>query len=173
MEVAAILADLQRRVRALEAIRAIEQLKYRYWRACDRKDAEAFRDCFVASGADLDYGELGRFSDREALVQVFSQVAGARQDGRWLVQDVHHGKHPSVELIDEQTARGEWTMWFMQLRPAEGLLLQASMEYRDHYVIESGCWKIQRSCCTPLTRWHGPLPAGAIIGPGVEGGRTA
>jgi hypothetical protein len=167
-ELESLVADLQRRLHRMEAIREIEQLKYRYWRACDRKDPDAFRDCFVASGADLDYGMLGRFSDREPLVDVFSQVALARQDGRWLVHDVHHGQQPSIELVDERSATGEWTLWFMQLRPAEGVMLQSSFEYRDRYVVEEGRWKIQRSHVTQLTTWCGSLPAGAIVGPGVE-----
>jgi len=166
----AAVAELQLRLRRLDAIREIEQLKYRYWRACDHKDPSAFRDCFVESGADLDYGVLGRFSDREALVQVFSQIALARADGRWLVHDVHHGKHPSVELLDDQTATGQWTLSFMQLRPAEGVMLQSAMEYRDRYVIENGCWRIQGSQVTPLTSWSAPLPPGAAVGPGVAAG---
>ncbi|MFT4047449.1 MAG: nuclear transport factor 2 family protein [Solimonas sp.] len=46
----AALAGLGRPVQRLEAIREIEQLKYRYWRACDRKDAETFRDGFIERG---------------------------------------------------------------------------------------------------------------------------
>src|SRR3546814_15169848 len=98
-------ADLLRRVQRLEAIHEIERLKYRYWRACDHKDPDAFRECFIKHGADIDYGVVGKFNDREPLVEVFTQVALAKEGASWLVHDVHHGKHPSIEVIDEQTEK--------------------------------------------------------------------
>ncbi|GAA1267622.1 hypothetical protein GCM10009609_33410 [Pseudonocardia aurantiaca] len=36
---------------ALEAVQAITRMEYRYWRACDNKDPDGFRRCFVRSGA--------------------------------------------------------------------------------------------------------------------------
>lgn len=157
-------ADLLRRVARLEAINEIEQLKYRYWRACDRKDPDTFRDCFVKHGADIDYGVVGKFSDREPLVQVFSQIALAREGENWLVHDVHHGKHPSIAFIDERTATGEWTLWFMQVNNKDKTVTQLSMEYRDTYVIEDGAWKIAKSYVTPMTSLSYPLSPAAFTG---------
>lgn len=163
------LADLMRRVRRLEIVGEIEQLKYRYLRACDAKDVAAFRDCFVREGADLDYGAMGRFSDREPLVRIFESVARARgSDGGWLVHDIHHGHHPSVEVIDENTATARWTLGFVTLHLAPGVFTQASMEYEDRYVIEDGRWKIQKSHARPLTSVTVPVPAGVMLGPGIS-----
>ena len=53
---------------------AIEQLKYRYWRACDAKDPRGFRECFVATGGVLDFGPLGR-TDPDTMVGIFKQIA--------------------------------------------------------------------------------------------------
>jgi hypothetical protein len=157
------LADLMRRVQRLEAIREIEQLKYRYWRACDRKDPDAFRDCFIARGADIDYSALGKFTDREPLVQLFAQIGCGKTDkGTWLVHDIHHGKHPSIEIIDETTASGEWTIWFMQINNQDKTITQVSMEYRDRYVIEDGRWKIAKSHVTPMSTLSLPLPDNAF-----------
>lgn len=162
-----LLDDLLRRVRRLEAIHEIEQLKYRYLRACDAKDVDGFRDCFVRQGADLDYGVLGQFSDREPLVQIFNQVARQRGgDGAWIVHDVHHGHHPSIEILDDHTAAGRWTLGFVTLHQTPGFYTQASMEYHDRYVIEDGRWKIQTSHAKPLTSITTPLPAGLMLGPG-------
>ena len=52
---------------------AIEQLKYRYWRACDAKDPDGFRDCFVATGGELDFGPLGR-PDPDTMVGIFRKM---------------------------------------------------------------------------------------------------
>lgn len=161
------LTDLLRRVRRLEVVREIEQLKYRYLRACDAKDVATFRDCFVREGADLDYGVMGQFSDREPLVQIFDQVARSRGgDGSWLVHDIHHGHHPTIEVIDERTATGRWTLGFVTLHLQPGLYTQASMEYEDRYVIEDGRWKIQKSHARPLTGVTTPVPAGVMLAPG-------
>jgi hypothetical protein len=46
------------------------------------------------------------------------------------------------------------------------MIEQASIEYRDTYVIEDGSWKIQRSHVTPLTGLSIPLPEQARIAPG-------
>jgi hypothetical protein len=55
------LADLERRVRALEDIEAIKQLKYRYADACDRGyDANALADLFTED-AVWDGGLFGRY----------------------------------------------------------------------------------------------------------------
>jgi len=156
------IADLARRLWRLEAIRDIEQLKYRYWRACDRKDPEAFRDCFIEHGADIDYGVLGKFNDREPLVALFEQIGCGKTGKGWLVHDIHHGKHPSIEIVDEQTATGEWTIWFMQINNQDKTITQVSMEYRDTYVIEKGRWKIAKSHVTPMTTLSLPLPGSAF-----------
>jgi hypothetical protein len=164
----ATLAELLRRVQRLETIHEIEQLKYRYLRACDAKDVATFRDCFVREGADLDYGVMGQFNDREPLVQIFDAVARSRGgDGSWLVHDIHHGHHPTIDVIDEHNATGHWTLGFVTLHVTPGIYTHASMEYRDHYVIEGGRWKIQKSHCTPLTGITTPAPAGAVLNPGA------
>ncbi|WP_207954730.1 nuclear transport factor 2 family protein [Saccharopolyspora elongata] len=159
--------DLARRVARLEAIQEIERLKYRYWRACDSKDPDAFRECFVSEGADIDYGPgLGGFDDREKLVELYSKLALRRDGDRWLYNDIHHGMHPDIELIDANTAVGSWTFWFMRVNLADGVVEQASLEYRDRYLVEDGKWKIQSSHVTPLTGVNFPIPEGANVAPG-------
>src|SRR5690606_4719812 len=64
-------SDLAGRIARLEAIEEIKALKHRYLRACDAKDPEAFRACFVSSGASIDYGALGAFDDADGIVKVF------------------------------------------------------------------------------------------------------
>lgn len=159
--------DLARKVARLEAIQEIERLKYRYWRACDSKDPGAFRECFVLHGADIDYGPvLGAFDDRERLVELYSSMALRREGDRWLYNDIHHGMHPDIELVDAITATGSWTFWFMRINLADGVVEQSSLEYRDRYVVEDGRWKIQSSHVTPLTGVRFPIPERADVAPG-------
>lgn len=160
------LAELERRIRRLEAVEEIARLKYRYWRACDGKDPKGFRGCFVSSGADLDYGALGVFSAADALTEVYAGLALRRRDGRWLLNDIHHGIHPVIDVIDDQTATGAWTFWFMQVNLEANVVIQQSMEYRDRYVVEDGSWRIQRSHVHSLTGLTVPIAPGAVISPG-------
>ncbi|NEW36934.1 nuclear transport factor 2 family protein, partial [Nocardia cyriacigeorgica] len=67
-------ADLARRLARLEAVESIKALKHRYFRACDAKDPKGFRDCFIASGSALDYGELGAF-DADGMAAIFESIA--------------------------------------------------------------------------------------------------
>jgi hypothetical protein len=162
------ITELARRVARLEAIAAIERLKYRYWRACDSKDPATFRECFVKEGAVIDYGPgLGVFSDRDVLVELYTRLALHQENGRWTYHDIHHGKHPDIELVDDETATGSWTFWFMRVNLVDNVIEQASMEYRDRYVVEDGQWKIQHSRVLPRTAITFPLPDGIKVAPGV------
>jgi len=163
--------QLARRLARLEAIQAIERLKYRYWRACDRKDPGGFRDCFVKEGAEIDYGPgLGAVTDREPMVELYTRLALRREEGQWVFHDMHHGLHPDIDLLDDTTATGSWTLSFLRVNLLEKMIERASIEYRDTYVVEDGSWKIQKSRVTPLTGLSIPLPEGARIGPGPQAG---
>jgi len=159
-------AYLEQRIARLEAIEEIKRLKYRYWRACDSKDPEAFRDCFVTSAADLDYGVLGIFHDRDALVDVYAGLALRRENGRWLYNDIHHGIHPDIEVQPDGSATGRWTFWFMRVDLLDNIVVQQSMEYDDRYVMENGRWLIQKSHVRALTGVAVPLAADAVVAPG-------
>ncbi|WP_459546402.1 hypothetical protein [Nocardia sp. X0981] len=42
--------------------------------------------CFIAAGADIDFGPLGRF-DADGLTQVFPDIALSTHDGRHRILD--------------------------------------------------------------------------------------
>ncbi|EOM75130.1 hypothetical protein DW322_02960 [Rhodococcus rhodnii] len=50
-------------------VEAVKELEHRYLRACDAKDAKAFRSCFIDSGASIDFGPLGAFDVADAIVE--------------------------------------------------------------------------------------------------------
>lgn len=123
---------------------AIEQLKYRYWRACDAKDPEGFRACFVASGGELDFGPLGR-TDPDTMVGIFRKIALATAaDGGPRILDMHHGFMPSISVEDPgggsapRRATGTWTLQFRQIDRDKGTETLSTGEYSDVYVVEGG-----------------------------------
>jgi hypothetical protein len=159
--------ELAERVADLERIQAICELKYRYWRACDAKDPDAMRDCFVRSGAKIDYGPMGSYDDADPLVAVFTKIALRRlDDRRWAVLDMHHGLHPQITVQDATHAGGRWTLHFRQLDLAGGTERLSTGEYEDEYVVEDGQWRIAATTYAP--RWSLSRPFGDATVTGGE-----
>ncbi|MEO9329036.1 nuclear transport factor 2 family protein [Gordonia aurantiaca] len=155
-----------RRLEELANIEAIKQLKYRYWRACDAKDVEGFRCCFIRKGARIDYGPLGTFDDAAPMVKVFEHVALHKVDGQYAIFDMHHGHHPSITLTSDTTATGRWTLEFRQINLIDSSETVMTGEYDDEYLVESGEWKISASRLT--VRWTLRRPLGsAELRPGT------
>ncbi|MFE7721768.1 nuclear transport factor 2 family protein [Nocardia rhizosphaerihabitans] len=134
----------------LAAIESITALKHRYFRACDAKDPEGFRDCFVAVGSALDYGELGAM-DADGMAAVFASIALQQVDGKHAILDMHHGVHPDITVRADGTASGRWTLRFRQVNLIERTETVATGEYADEYRVEDGRWKI--ATCTFHRLW--------------------
>ena len=139
----------------IRAREAIEQLKYRYWRACDAKDPEGFRSCFVSTGGVLDFGPLGR-TDPDTMVGIFRQIALATaSDGGPRILDMHHGFMPSITIESggpgspPRRATGTWTLQFRQIDREKGTETLSTGEYADVYVIEDGRWVMAECLFTP------------------------
>ena len=126
-------------------IRAIEQLKARYFRTMDTKEWDAMRAVFtdsvvvdttdsdggVVSGADAFLGFL-----RETLADVVT---------------VHHGHMPEIELTSDTTATGVWAMEDM-LRWPDGTELHGYGHYHETYEKVGGEWRIASLTLTRLRR---------------------
>lgn len=139
----------------MRARQAIEQLKYRYWRACDAKDPHTFRACFVAEGGVLDFGPLGR-TDPDTMVGIFRKIALApAEDGGPRILDMHHGFMPSITVNepaaggDPARATGTWTLQFRQVDRVNGTETLSTGEYSDVYVVEGGKWVMAECLFTP------------------------
>lgn len=130
-------SELAARLSALEDLEAIRQLKARYFHACDSKDGAAMRDCFSTGEVLIDYGAIGLFRDRDALVEVFERLAGHDH-----IVEMHHGANPCIELIDAQQARARWSLHFQQIDLRAHRLTQLGGVYEDEYRKEAGTWKI-------------------------------
>lgn len=130
------LAQLEQRLRALEDINAIKELKARYLRACDRKQPEVMRQCFIEKGAVIEAENFPSFNDREGWVQVFTELAVNNPS----VMDMHHGQNPQITLTGQDTATGVWDLNFCQVNVKERTVVNLAGEYRDEYARENGRW---------------------------------
>jgi hypothetical protein len=134
-------AELEQRLRALEDINAIKDLKARYLRACDRKQPADMRDCFIPHGAVIEAEGFPSFNDREGWVQVFTELAVNNPN----ILDMHHGQNPQIVLTGADTAQGVWDLHFCQINMKERTVVNMAGEYRDEYVRQGGRWLIKSS----------------------------
>ncbi|TNF34460.1 MAG: nuclear transport factor 2 family protein [Gammaproteobacteria bacterium] len=132
--------DLETRIARLEAIEAIRQLKHRYFRACDTKQVDIMRECFVDGDAHIDYGAVGTFQHRDALVALFEKV-GCHPH----MVEMHHGQNPEISITSADTAEGIWGLFYYLINTEENTLTQLGGFYHDEYRCEQGAWKISRT----------------------------
>lgn len=134
------MSDLERRIARLEAIEAIRQLKYRYFHACDRKRPDVVRECFLPGEIDLQYGRIGNFRDREAMLAVFSDLACAAH-----IVEMHHGQNPQIEVQDDESATGTWSLYYYLIDTRRRQVTQLGGFYEDVYRRLGGEWRIAAS----------------------------
>lgn len=135
---------LAKRLDRLEAIEAIQTLKARYLSACDSKSVDIIRDCFIDGEILIDYGAVGRFTHREQLIDVFTQLACNDH-----VHDLHLGGNPQIDIFDEDNARGCWSLLFFQINTAAQTVMQMGCTYEDTYRRVDGEWKIATTHSRP------------------------
>jgi ketosteroid isomerase-like protein len=130
------LTDLERRIRALEDIEAIKQLKYRYADACDRGyDADTLADLFTED-AIWDGGVFGRYDGQEAIRNYFRGVSSD------IVFAMHYMMNPIIE-VDGDQARGAWYL-FQTCTFAEGNTpILGAAKYAERYQRVHGTWKFR------------------------------
>lgn len=156
--------SLEWRVRRLESVEQIKALKHRYWRACDAKDVEGFRGCFIGSGATVGLGAIGSFDDAADAARTFNEKARSTVDGEFAGYDMHHGLHPDITVTSAATANGRWTLRMRHVNRVQRFEVVLAGEYDDDYVMEDGEWKISRSEFSTLWTLRRPLPADAAVG---------
>ena len=151
------LALLEQRLLRLEAIDEIKTLKSRYFLACDTKNPELMRECFVDGKLHIDYGPVGKFSHRDELVALFTDI-GCHPH----MLEMHHGHNPVIELLwgedvsDDSAqmnrhtdapehAKASWELCYQVINTLEKTLTQLAIIYSDQYLKVDDCWKIQSS----------------------------
>ena len=130
---------IEQRLGELEDIRAIESLKWRYLRACDRKQPDEVRACF-ADDAVIDYEGFPLFSDPDSFVDIYRRW-GCKPN----IIDMHHGQNPIVELTGADSARGWFDLFFFQIDTETKRHTQMAISYDDLFVRRNGRWLIART----------------------------
>jgi len=134
--------ELAGRIQALEDIEAIKRLKYDYFYFCDTKQPDKVRACFVDGPVHIDYGRIGVFTHRDALVAVFTALACHEH-----MVEIHHAQNPRIDLVDESTARGIWGLYYHLIDTSTRCVTQLGAYYEDEYRKIGGRWLISSTIC--------------------------
>ncbi len=128
--------EIEARVRRLEDIEAIKQLKAKYWRCVDRKLWDEMNKVFTED-ATADYGPKSKLKGRQAIVQFLKSSLGADT-----VITSHVGQRPEIELTSESTATGTWWLNdYIVMQP--NTRRRGYAFYEDEYVKDGGTWRIE------------------------------
>lgn len=130
------LAEIEKRLQALEDIEAIKKLKARYCAYCDEGyDADGIANLFTEDGV-WDGGLFGRFEGREAIRSFFQ---GASQ---MIPFALHYVTNSAIEVEGDQ-AQGTWYL-FQACTFAEGnQAVWGAGRYQEKYIRIGGEWKFK------------------------------
>lgn len=139
-------------IETLLAIAEIRNLKARYFRACDEKDAVLLGEV-VARDVELDY--RGATTDPATGTNPIGDTTGEVRHGREAaiammtagpagLVTVHHCAEPEIEIIDADHARGIWPMVDRLRFPPGGSFREMTGygHYHETYLREDGRWRI-------------------------------
>lgn len=142
-------ADIER----LVAIRAIEDLKARYFRTLDTKDWAGYRAVF-ADDLLADFRDSTLERDEANLTHGADAYVAGLAPVLHNVVTVHHGHMSEITIHSATTASGVWAMED-KLWPGEGSVLPFRFmhgygHYHETYVRQADGWRIQSIRLTRL-----------------------
>jgi hypothetical protein len=134
------LLELAERLERLEAIEAIKQLKARYFFACDNKQPDQVRGCFVDGAMVIDYGRIGAFSNADDMVAVFARLACEDH-----IVEMHHAQNPQITVHSRERASALWGLYYYMIDTRARSVTQLAGFYEDEYRCVAGQWKISQT----------------------------
>jgi len=142
-EILSRLAELENRVRALEDVEAIRNLKARYAAYCDDNyNADKIAELFVED-AVWESGNWGRFEGREAIRGFFRRASEIYSFA------IHYSLNPQIEVTGD-TARARWLL-FMPCTLADGnRAVWRSAIDDEEYVRVNGEWMFKSKSGTAI-----------------------
>lgn len=131
------LADLEKRLIALEDIEAIKKLKARYASYCDDNyNADGIASLFVED-AIFDGGDFGKFVGREEIRKFFSEAP------KMIPFAMHYTLNPIIE-VDGNYAIGTWYLFQACTFSKGNQAVWGSARYNDEYVKVDREWKFKK-----------------------------
>jgi hypothetical protein len=129
--------DLLRRLLDIEEIK---QLKARYFRLYDARCWDEFRALFTDDARVSAEGLETAYDNADDYVR-----SAIKRNANGAGKSVHHGHMPEIEIKDDGTAVGTWSMFdYVERISADGarVVRQGYGRYDEEYRKEDGSWKI-------------------------------
>lgn len=137
----------------LAAIFEIHALKARYFRCMDTKDWQGLEAVF-APDVEADFRESTSEYNPDMLIHGAARYIAGLAPMLELVDTVHHGHMPEIEILSPTAARGVWAMedklWVKDGAPLPFRWLHGYGHYHETYRKIDGEWKIQTIRLTRL-----------------------
>ena len=142
-DLAGAVAELQKRVRHLEDIDALRNLKAEYAAACDDNyDADRLAALFVEDATWESEG-MGRYEGREAIREFFRGISGH------FVFALHYGLNPQIE-VNGDTARARWYLFMPCTAGDTGEAMWRAGVDEEEYVRVDGRWMYKTKKSAPI-----------------------
>ncbi len=142
-DLAGAVAELRKRVRRLEDIDALRNLKAEYAAACDDNyDADRLAALFVEDATWESEG-MGRYQGREAIREFFRGISGH------FVFALHYGLNPQIE-VNGDTARARWYLFMPCTVGDTGEAMWRAGVDEEEYVRVDGRWMYKSKKSAPI-----------------------
>ena len=142
-DLAAVVEELRDRVRHLEDIEALRNLKAEYAAACDDNyDPDRLAALFVEDATWESQG-MGRYEGREAIREFFRGISGH------FVFALHYGLNPQIEVTGD-TAWGRWYLFMPCTVGDTGKAMWRAGLDEEEYVRVQGKWMYQSKKSVPF-----------------------
>ncbi|MCY4558635.1 MAG: nuclear transport factor 2 family protein [Chloroflexi bacterium] len=142
-ELLALVEELRGRVRHLEDIEALRNLKAEYAAACDDNyDPDRLAALFVEDATWESQG-LGRYEGREAIREFFRGISGH------FVFALHYGLNPQIEVAGD-TARARWYLFMPCTVGDPGRAMWRAGLDEEEYVRVQGRWMYKSKKSAPF-----------------------
>ena len=136
----------------LDDLEEIKKLKARYFRALDSKDWDTYAEIFAENCVvDLTRAGGGKYHGRQEFAAYARSLT--------LVQSVHHGHMPEIDLTGPDHATGVWALEDYNIWE-DGTQNHGWGHYLETYVKSAGRWyiktmalsylRIDRDCAQPV-----------------------
>tara|TARA_B100001173_G_C16002959_1_gene554267 strand:+ start:394 stop:876 length:483 start_codon:yes stop_codon:yes gene_type:complete len=151
------------RIQSIQAISTINNLKFRYWNACDSKNPADILSCFCVDDVYINFEDFGIFSSARAMVKKYE--LNSCHDH--LIEQ-HAGKNQIIKLLSTNKASGFWSLSYSLIDTLKNINLYITGTYEDIYVRdESNNWLIKETVFKKRTSMYRSLSSGQCSNPRI------
>ena len=129
------------RIKAIQSIYEIKELKFKYWNACDSKEPIKILECFCPDNVHIDFEDFGIFSSAKDMVMKY-EINSCHDH---LIEQ-HSGKNPILKFLSNKKAEGFWSLFYSLIDIKKGISLNITGTYKDLYIKdEHNQWLIKKT----------------------------